>query len=271
MQSNAGRHVLDPGGVTAISPGSRFAHPGFSDAQCLTTPAGVAAARNRCDPSGVVNHIDVDCRWYRCAQPPANCCHPSGVKSKRRNSTKPIASATIVAFILFLVSSFIIPPSSLSAADGWSAVESEVYAAIGRGELPGAVIAVLYKDEVVYRKAFGSRVKLPAAEPMTVDTIFDLASITKPVATATSIWSLIEAGKLKLDEKVVAYWPEFAPQGKDQLTLAHLLLHTSGLIADNPLGDYADVRSRRAGGRALAIPSAKSLFVTSGRRPRVTR
>jgi len=75
---------------------------------------------------------------------------------------------------------------------------------------------------------------------MTVDTIFDLASVSKPVGTATSIMKLVEAGKLKLDAKVVSYWPEFAPEGKDKITIEQLLTHTSGLIADNPLSDYAD-------------------------------
>src|SRR5262249_43607745 len=62
----------------------------------------------------------------------------------------------------------------------------------------------------------------------------------KPVATATSVMKLVEQGKLRIDEKVATYWPEFASNGKDKLTLAHLLSHTSGLIADNPLADYAD-------------------------------
>jgi uncharacterized protein YbbC (DUF1343 family)/CubicO group peptidase (beta-lactamase class C family) len=137
-----------------------------------------------------------------------------------------------------LISSFLLPPSSFSA--DWSDIDSAVNDGIARGDLPGAVVAVLHNNDVVFRKAFGLRAKLPAAEPMTVDTIFDLASLTKPVATATSIWTLIEAGQLKLNEKVGVYWPEFAVNGKEQITLAHLLLHTSGLIADNPLADYAD-------------------------------
>ncbi len=181
------------------------------------------------------------------------------------NDNRRTISARLWFVIALFVSSFILHPSSLAAAaDSWSAVESEVYAAIGRGELPGAVIAVLHKDEVVYRKAFGSRVKVPSSEPMMVDTIFDLASITKPVATATSIWTLIEAGKLKVDEKIATYWPEFAPQGKDKLTLAHLLLHTSGLIADNPIADYADgpvkALERICALKPLAAPGERFIY-----------
>jgi serine-type D-Ala-D-Ala carboxypeptidase len=77
-------------------------------------------------------------------------------------------------------------------------------------------------------------------EPMTVDTIFDLASLTKPIATATSIMILIEQDKLKVREKAAVYWPEIGANGKADVTLEQLLLHTSGLIADNPLSDYKE-------------------------------
>ena len=88
---------------------------------------------------------------------------------------------------------------------------------------------------------------------MTVDTIFDLASLTKPIATATSVMLLIEQGKLKVDEKVATYWPEFAANNKDSITIEHLLLHTSGLVADNPLSDYADGPAKAALERIAAL------------------
>src|SRR3954470_18291449 len=84
-------------------------------------------------------------------------------------------------------SSFLFDPSSFLCAADFSAIASTVEAAIGRQELPGCVIAVLHKGKVVYREAFGQRAVQPMPEPMTVDTIFDLASLTKPMATATSI------------------------------------------------------------------------------------
>src|SRR5687768_4115731 len=77
-----------------------------------------------------------------------------------------------------------------------------VEAAIARGDCPGAVVGVLHKGEVVYKQAFGKRAVEPAPEPMTADTIFDLASLTKPIATSTSVMKLIEDGKLRLDAKV---------------------------------------------------------------------
>src|SRR5438128_8146925 len=109
--------------------------------------------------------------------------------------------------------------------------------AIDRELLPGAVILVVHRGEMIFRKAYGSRSKEPAEAPMTVDTVFDLASLTKPIATATSLMILLERGKLRLSDRVVDHWPEFAPNGKDKITLEQLLTHTSGLIADNPLRD----------------------------------
>ena len=94
--------------------------------------------------------------------------------------------------------------------------------------------------KIAYAKAFGHRAVEPAAEPMTRDTIFDMASLTKPVATATSVMILIEQGKLRLDDRLGTLLPEFDNHGKGAITVEQLLRHRSGLIADNPLGDYAD-------------------------------
>jgi len=121
-----------------------------------------------------------------------------------------------------------------------SAVDAAVEAAIRRGDCPGAVVLVLHKDEVILRKAYGQRALEPERAPMTVDTIFDLASLTKPIATGTSIVLLIERGKLRLDDCVSKHWPAFAANGKSDVRIEHLLLHTSGLTADNALGDYQD-------------------------------
>jgi uncharacterized protein YbbC (DUF1343 family) len=73
---------------------------------------------------------------------------------------------------------------------------------------------------------------------MTVDTVFDMASITKPVATATSILMLMDQGKLSASDLVIKHLPEFAPEGKDRITVLHLLTHQGGLIPDNALADY---------------------------------
>ena len=119
-----------------------------------------------------------------------------------------------------------------------AAVDEVVHKSLKSGELPGCVILVLHRDQVVFRKAYGSRSVLPARNAMGADTVFDLASLTKPLATATSIMLLAEQGKVSLSDKVVRYLPSFGQQGKDKITLEQLLLHTSGLIADNPAADY---------------------------------
>jgi len=75
---------------------------------------------------------------------------------------------------------------------------------------------------------------------MDVETVFDLASLTKPIATATSIMILVERGKIDIDERVAKYMPEFADNGKENVTVRQLLTHTAGLIPDNALDEYND-------------------------------
>jgi serine-type D-Ala-D-Ala carboxypeptidase len=132
-------------------------------------------------------------------------------------------------------------------------IDGAAEAAIKRSDCPGAVVVVVHADEVVFRKAYGLRAVKPEKVPMTVDTVFDLASLTKPIATATSVMVLIEQGKLKPDDLVSKHWPAFAANGKDKVTVAHLLLHTSGLLADNAIADYADGRDK-ALERVAALP-----------------
>jgi uncharacterized protein YbbC (DUF1343 family)/CubicO group peptidase (beta-lactamase class C family) len=100
---------------------------------------------------------------------------------------------------------------------------------IAAGNVPGAVILVGHQGRIVYRKAFGMRAVEPCPEPMTVDTIFDLASLTKVVATTTAIMELVDKGAIKLDAPVATYWPAFAANGKGGITIRQLLTHTSGL------------------------------------------
>jgi uncharacterized protein YbbC (DUF1343 family) len=123
------------------------------------------------------------------------------------------------------------PPQSKSAAD-LSALDSIVRQAVANDEIPGAVLLVEHRGRVLYRKAFGSRALIPQREPMTVDTIFDLASLTKPIATTSAVMKLVEQGKLRLNDPVARYIPEFAANGKDQITIRQLLTHTSGLRPD---------------------------------------
>ncbi len=104
--------------------------------------------------------------------------------------------------------------------------------AVARGTIPGGVVLVGHDGVVVYRKAFGMRSLEPAKEAMTVDTIFDIASLTKCVATATSVMKLVEQGRLRLNDPVATYLPEFARNGKENITIRQLLTHFSGLPED---------------------------------------
>ena len=119
-------------------------------------------------------------------------------------------------------------------------IDRVVEEAMARGEMPGCVVLLGRRSGIFFRKAYGFRQLEPEPEAMTVDTIFDLASLTKPVATATSVLILWQRGLLELDAPVARYLPEFAGEGKEGVTVRHLLLHTGGLPAANPLSDYAD-------------------------------
>ena len=104
--------------------------------------------------------------------------------------------------------------------------------AVADGTIPGGVLLVGHHDRVIYRKAFGSRSLEPVREPMTVDTIFDLASLTKCIATTPSILKLVQDGRVRLNDPVSKYLSEFAQNGKQDITVRELLTHYSGLAPD---------------------------------------
>jgi len=119
-------------------------------------------------------------------------------------------------------------------------IDEVVQEAIARRELPGAVILVGRQGRIVYWRAFGHRALEPKPLPMTRDTVFDLASLTKVVATATSVMILVERGKIRLSDPVARYIPEFAQNGKERITIEQVLQHRGGLIAVNDMGDYRE-------------------------------
>jgi uncharacterized protein YbbC (DUF1343 family)/CubicO group peptidase (beta-lactamase class C family) len=104
--------------------------------------------------------------------------------------------------------------------------------AIRDGKTPGAVVLIGNEGEIVYRRAFGYRSLEPKNIPMTEDTIFDLASLTKTIATTTAVMQLAEQRKLDIDAPVVRYWPAFRINGKGKITVRQLLTHYSGLRPD---------------------------------------
>jgi len=128
-------------------------------------------------------------------------------------------------------------PLGASATLGMSAerlarMDQVIQASIEKRELPGAVVLVARHGRIAWRKAYGSRAVEPQREIMTADTIFDLASLTKIVATATSIMILVEQGKVRLSDPVVEFIPQMKGGGRDAITLEQLLTHTAGFAPD---------------------------------------
>jgi uncharacterized protein YbbC (DUF1343 family)/CubicO group peptidase (beta-lactamase class C family) len=118
-----------------------------------------------------------------------------------------------------------------------SRLDAVVSEAIAAHRLPGAVVLVGRGDTVVFRKAYGDRAVEPVREPMTVDTLFDLASLTKVVATTTAVMMLIEDGQLRLTDPIATFIPEFATYGKERITIRDALTHMSGLRPDLDLSE----------------------------------
>lgn len=147
---------------------------------------------------------------------------------------------THVSLLLALASCFCLASSTCAQAPDFSKVDAAIEAAIERGEIPGAVVLIGQGDQVLHRKAFGNRAVEPEAEEMTPDTIFDLASLSKVVGMTTSIMTLVDEGKIRLDDTVAKHIPAFAANGKEKVTVEQLLLHRGGLAAGNSMSEYAD-------------------------------
>jgi uncharacterized protein YbbC (DUF1343 family)/CubicO group peptidase (beta-lactamase class C family) len=118
-------------------------------------------------------------------------------------------------------------------------LEELVQREIAAGKMPGCVICFGRAGKIAYLRAFGNRQLEPVRLPMTEDTVFDLASLTKPIATGTSIMKLVEQGRLRLGARVSEIFPDFGINGKEGITIQDLLVHQSGLTPANPIGDYA--------------------------------
>src|ERR1700741_940563 len=129
-------------------------------------------------------------------------------------TSKPILIAVVLGLAL-------LGSASAQQAGGpdLSVLDSIIQNSIQYHEVPGAVVLVGHNGEIIYRKAFGDRALEPRVEPMTLDTIFDLASLTKVVATPTAIMQLEEHGSLRLNDPVVKYIPEFGQNGKSDITV----------------------------------------------------
>ena len=116
-------------------------------------------------------------------------------------------------------------------------IDTVIADAIADKKTPGAVVVAGRGDRVVFRKAYGNRSLVPKAEAMTLDTVFDMASLTKVVATTPAVMALVEDGRIRLSDPVASFIPEFARYGKARVTVRHLMTHMSGLRPDVDLGD----------------------------------
>ncbi len=153
-----------------------------------------------------------------------------------------LSSTATLAIVLTLAQAppprrAVLPPPPSVDVQRLDAIEPIVLEAIREKKLPGAVVLVGHHDRIIYQKAFGNRALVPAVEPMTLDTIFDLASLTKVVATTTSVLMLVEDGRVRLNDRVSTYIPGFEKYGKADITVRHLLTHVSGLRPDVDLAD----------------------------------
>src|SRR5688572_10834607 len=123
------------------------------------------------------------------------------------------------------------------SAEKLNQMDALVAKEIAEKKLPGAVVLVGRKGKIVFRKAYGNRSLVPTIEKMTVDTIFDVASLTKPVATATGIMILVEQGKLRLNDTIGKFIPDIDDPEAKKVTIQQLLTHTSGYRPDFDLGE----------------------------------
>ncbi|MFT8521940.1 serine hydrolase domain-containing protein [Gluconobacter oxydans] len=119
----------------------------------------------------------------------------------------------------------------------FGSVDVLVRDAIRRGEAPGAVVAIGHDEKIVHRFVYGKRALAPVSEPLDWETRFDMASLTKPTMTALAVMQMVEQQKLQLDDRVSQYFPEFASNGKGEISVRLLMTHYSGLPPDIPLND----------------------------------
>ena len=135
--------------------------------------------------------------------------------------------------IFVLLFQFLTIAFAQSAQDArFAPIDAAINKAIQDGQIPGAVVLIGHDGQVVYRKAYGERWLEPKREPMTLDTVFDMASLTKVLATTGSVMRLFEQGQIRLNDPVAKYIPEFGKYGKEEITIRELMTHYSGLRED---------------------------------------
>ena len=162
--------------------------------------------------------------------------------------------------LVFLLAACLSLPADWQGSERLDEIVSR---AIEEHTIPGAVLLVSHNGVVVHRKAYGNRTLVPSPEPMTLDTIFDCASLTKVVATTTAVMMLVEEGKLRLTDRVTKYLPDFA-SGRSPITIEQLLTHYSGLRPDvdlEPVWDGYETGIRLAyREKPVSIPGSRFIY-----------
>ena len=128
-------------------------------------------------------------------------------------------------------------PSQIFAnVPDFTGVDEAARDAVASGEIPGVVVLVGRGDETLYHRAWGWRTLVPTPVPMTIDTIFDIASLTKPLGTTIAVMALVDRGALKLDAPLGSYLREFRGRPFEQVTIHRILTHSAGFPALPPNG-----------------------------------
>ncbi len=164
----------------------------------------------------------------------------------------------VFALLALLLSSLSARSASAQPPD-FSAVDDAVLDAIGTGEIPGAVVLVGQADRILYHRAFGRRQVVPMPQPMTEDTVFDIASMTKPLGTTLAVMSLVERNRIRLDAALGAYLHEFRSRAFREVTIRRILTHRAGFPAVPP-----DVAVRAGFPRAASALALVSLDYPPG-------
>jgi uncharacterized protein YbbC (DUF1343 family)/CubicO group peptidase (beta-lactamase class C family) len=161
-----------------------------------------------------------------------------------------------------------VPSSVGMSPEHLARIDAAVEEAIARKETPGAVVLAARRGRVVWRKAYGARAVAPAREAMTADTIFDAASLTKVVATATSIMILVERGQVRLSDPLSRHLPEMKDGGREQITIEELLTHRAGYAPDFDLREqwtgYDEAMRRLATERLRSVAGARFVYSDIG-------
>jgi serine-type D-Ala-D-Ala carboxypeptidase len=143
---------------------------------------------------------------------------------------------------------------------GWAEVEQAFAEAIDHEIIPGATLVVRRGNDIAYERAFGFRALVPERSPMRLETVFDLSSLTKPLATTIAMMIMVRDNKLRLDNRVTRFFHNFGTHGKGPVTFRQLLAHCSGMAAWRPF--YQKVGEIERGGKVnfMASQGAKEFI-----------